>query len=442
MRPYQNVILVIVFVAIAFSAGGLWFASRVPSIPLDWSFGGVVFALDRIEPRPEIRSDVAEDRQLQGFWVRPEEKYTFEIVLPPGTVLDLSLRTETGKGGRFELTLQRPGDTTEGSVVFFRDLGEIAGAWRRERVDLSAAEGRCVLGFRLEGAGPGAEVFVGDARLCVPEARLRRRVVLICCDGFGPDSDGMKELATSGFWLEEAWPGAADPTGSWASVLTGLYPPQHRAGFDRGGDLPEGFLTLPELLLAKGWASVAFVSGEEAPGPDAGIFQGFGEVARHQASPEAAEDALDWLERFGDSPSMLALFLEKGSGETEPWTAANEVLNRVLEGELSQTLVLVMGNRGQKGDMPPLWIAGAGLAPGRSEVAVHQVGVFLTVCHAMELNPPRDLEGSTLLAPIGGYDITKMRLLCEVRPGEYLGDEEDREAWLEEQRKRFRALFE
>ena len=125
-----------------------------------------------------------------------------------------------------------------------------------------------------------------------------------------------------------------------ASMMTGLYPPQHGVR-DEGDRLVDAAVTLAESAREAGFDTVAIVPGESRA-REAGLDQGFALWTR----PESLDGA-QWLrERDGSRPFFLWVHLP---GPVGPADATLGTLLDVLQerGEIRDTLILVVGTRGR-----------------------------------------------------------------------------------------------
>ena len=116
-------------------------------------------------------------------------------------------------------------------------------------------------------------------------------------------------LSREGVLFERAFATVPRTTQSVASLLTGLYPKNHRArGLFSG--LPAGNTTLAELLKAKGYATWAVVSNIFLQ-PGKGFEQGFDSYSNPRSrwdgdsSAQITDEALGKLQEAGDRPFFL-----------------------------------------------------------------------------------------------------------------------------------------
>ena len=131
-------------------------------------------------------------------------------------------------------------------------------------------------------------------------------------------SDRIDAFAQNGYRFEHAYSSIPLTTPSHASMLTGLYPPHH--GIRNNGDaiLPDAIQTLPEILQAQGFQTVASVSAFVTTriwNLDQGFDQYFDDIAQKQGDRWAQErfaeavmdDLLTWWkeERNPKEPSFL-----------------------------------------------------------------------------------------------------------------------------------------
>ena len=141
--------------------------------------------------------------------------------------------------------------------------------------------------------------------------------------GYGrPTSPNLDALAARGSRFTRAYAQSGWTLASFTSLLTGLYPHEHRVGRDsvdvsRFGRLPEERVTLAEALKAQGYRTAAVVSNTFVA-PEFKLNQGFdlydykgATNDEHRAGTEAISLGLDWLDEGGEQPSFLWLhFME------------------------------------------------------------------------------------------------------------------------------------
>jgi len=128
-----------------------------------------------------------------------------------------------------------------------------------------------------------------------------------------PTTPRLEALAARGTLWEEAHSTASWTWPSTASVLTGLYPPQHGVEDARTSFLPEALDTLPEALQRVGVTTAAW-SGSPLIVPDKRFDQGFeffdaSRAGRMRRSDIVLPAALEWLETVGDRRFFLYLHL-------------------------------------------------------------------------------------------------------------------------------------
>jgi len=130
-------------------------------------------------------------------------------------------------------------------------------------------------------------------------------------------SPNIDALAQGGTWWHRAYAGSGWTLASFATLLTGQHPFQHRVGRDpanpaKFGRLGEDVTTLPEILGAHGYTSAAFMNNAFLAG-EFGLQQGFDRYdwrpstnQLHRSADEAVADALAWkAEQVGPSFTMI-----------------------------------------------------------------------------------------------------------------------------------------
>ncbi len=112
------------------------------------------------------------------------------------------------------------------------------------------------------------------------------------CYGYDrPTSPNIDELATSAVRFETAITQAPWTKGSLASILTSRYPFQHEVT-DPAAVMPEGLVTLPELLASKGYRSMFVVNMIGLAGRF-GVLGGFDEVTEAEKHERNAVQTTD-----------------------------------------------------------------------------------------------------------------------------------------------------
>ena len=164
-------------------------------------------------------------------------------------------------------------------------------------------------GCATEGPGGGA-----------PPGAAPPSILLVTLDTTRADSVGFESaaaetphldrLAARGVRFAHAYATAPETLPSHASMLTGLYPPEHGVHVNADA-LAAGRPLLAERLRARGYATAAFVSG--APlGRRFGLARGFdhydddfGPGAAERPAAATADRALEWLGRVAAGPVFL-----------------------------------------------------------------------------------------------------------------------------------------
>jgi arylsulfatase A-like enzyme len=245
-------------------------------------------------------------------------------------------------------------------------------------------------------------------------------------------------LAAEAVVFQRAYSHAPWTTPAHMSMLSGLYPSQHGRDipfgpmirFNDGYDRVPLFRTLPELLAAAGYETVAFV-GKGSISAEFGLGQGF---ARYHEStrdnparsdlPETQARLQEWLERRARKPFFLFYHtydlhypLPK---ERRPWDVALNHIDRHLgemfsllerQGLYGPSLIILTGDHGsdmirseekccvhgaghyEENLRVPLVIKPASRgAPGRRGMLVRHVDILPTVLDALGL-PLREYRG-------------------------------------------------
>jgi len=164
-------------------------------------------------------------------------------------------------------------------------------------------------------------------------APVRPNVLLVTVDtlradhlgayGYGlPTSPHLDALAAAGVRLEALSSTAPETAPATASILTGLYQPQHRVA-DNRDVLAADVTTLAERLRAAGYASAGFV-GNQLVGAAYGFNQGFqafeefSAPLHERADARGVDQALAWLAGAPASPWLLWLHLMDPHGPYAP----------------------------------------------------------------------------------------------------------------------------
>ena len=174
-------------------------------------------------------------------------------------------------------------------------------------------------------------------------------IIVIAVDGLRADSLGVfgGDLGTPNFdaladqasHFRWAFAQAVEPSVSFTSMLTGLYPTT--SGVVAAGDrLPEEAVTLAEALSSAGFATAAFVEGMPG-GDDFGLGQGFAEF---HSSDQPGAAATRWITEHADGDFLVvfrgwSVGLDFGpgaeGGHTAPPDGFFERLQAVLASDFS-----------------------------------------------------------------------------------------------------------
>lgn len=268
-------------------------------------------------------------------------------------------------------------------------------------------------------------------------------------------TDAFDEFARQGVLFERAYAPAPITLPSHATMLTGLYPPEHGLRANGAGRLPPDIPFLPEILKQHGYDTGAFVA---APVLDSkyGLDRGFdaydddirrspgrfGEPRRD--GKEVAESALQWLRQRTNRPFFCWLHLYDAHAPYDPRVNAYQQrfeynpydagvawevkqFERVTaflkeRGLDSNTLVVVAGDHGEGLDdhleaehgmlvyettlRVPFAFAGP---PCRSQTRVAQavslVDLFPTLLDLLRIPFPSHLSGRSLAAALKGQTL-------------------------------------
>lgn len=263
------------------------------------------------------------------------------LILDTPMLLELDLRAEAGERLRFSAALlpERPREQRELRVVL--GDGPEAPSWSRL---LRRSEGWVAGEIAVERSGPQtlrievlatAEGALGSDPTAVALAAPRlvsstasradgspTNVIFYLIDTLRADrttvggyerdtTPQLAALARSGVAFERAYSAAAHTRPSTATMMTSLYPSQHRAW--RGRGLSHAVDTLAERFRDAGWSTWAFVANGHVFGGALNFDQGFD---RFQAIPGVRRDnharteevnalLLPQLEAFADEPFFL-----------------------------------------------------------------------------------------------------------------------------------------
>ncbi len=146
-----------------------------------------------------------------------------------------------------------------------------------------------------------------------------------------PTSPRLDAFAEEGVVFENAWAQSSWTRPSVASMFTGLLPPAHRA-VGRRSVLPEGAVTLAEILAANGYVGMGLVRN-----PNAGRSFGFAQGFTHFRAADPGRDGamIDWVRLWLDDredaggPFFLFLLAADPHG---PYNPLPEFTNRLDAG--------------------------------------------------------------------------------------------------------------
>lgn len=151
---------------------------------------------------------------------------------------------------------------------------------------------------------------VGARKTTKPPEAVQPAILLITldttrADRLGIETDAvdtphLERLAERGVYFEQAYSVTPTTLPSHASMLTGLYPADHRVR-ENGRMLDKNLELLPTLLNARGYETAAFVSGFPLAG-QFGLSRGFGHYddafvsdAAERTAAETTDLAVTWL---------------------------------------------------------------------------------------------------------------------------------------------------
>ncbi|MFO0918604.1 MAG: sulfatase-like hydrolase/transferase [Planctomycetaceae bacterium] len=264
------------------------------------------------------------------------------------------------------------------------------------------------------------------------------------------------EFSKRGVLFERAFAPTPITLPSHATMLTGLYPPEHGLRVNGMGRLAKEIPSLPEILKAQGYDTGAFIAAPVL-GRQFGLDRGFdtyddrpprasdgaqshGEPRRDGA--EVIDLALAWLRERTDRPFFCWVHLYDAHApydarpkifqqrfEQAPYDAGvawqiqqferltNDLKDRQLD---SNTLVIVAGDHGEGLDehlevehgmlvynttlhVPLVFVGPHDCQPGRRiDSAVSLVDLFPTVLNLLKLPAPKHLSGRSLLPAMRG----------------------------------------
>lgn len=243
---------------------------------------------------------------------------------------------------------------------------------------------------------------------------------------------------------------------SHATIMTGVYPPTHGVRDNGGFYLDDRWETLAEFLKSRGFATGGFISAFVLD-RRWGIAQGFEEYYDHfelskfkmvsldsvqRRGDETLRHALEWIDRNGnrrffawvhfydphtpyDPPEPFAsAFTERPFGLYDGEIAfvdslIGEMRRHLEERGLLDTTLLVLtadhgeslGDHGETGHgffiydattRVPLIVRAPGFAHRRIAGQVRTIDLYATICGALGLQPPAQVEGSNLVPMMKG----------------------------------------
>ncbi len=269
------------------------------------------------------------------------------------------------------------------------------------------------------------------------------------------------EFSKRGVLFERAFAPAPITLPAHATMLTGLYPPEHGLRVNGSGQLPQEIPHLPEILKNHGYETGAFVSAAGVLGNKFGLVRGFDTYDDHPAKKKSAgrkpygeprrdgeetvDLALAWLRQRTTRPFFCWIHLYDAHApyeprpevyqdrfERNPYDAgiAWEVqqfgrLTSYLQesGLAANTLVVAAGDHGEGLDEHqedehgmlvynstlhvPFVFVGPRICQPETRVAgnVSLVDLTPTLLDVLQLPPPKHLSGRSLLPALEGKSI-------------------------------------
>jgi arylsulfatase A-like enzyme/Flp pilus assembly protein TadD len=261
------------------------------------------------------------------------------------------------------------------------------------------------------------------------------------------ETPNLARLAERGFVFDRAYAVAPITLPSHASILTGLYPPQHGVRNNGINFLRDDLETLAEMLRGQGFRTGAFVAAAVLESRY-GLAQGF-EVyddrigdgkgvsttrwgVEDRPADEVARAARDWLDGVGTQERFFAWvhLFDPHAPYTPPSPFAERYSTRPYDGEVAyvdaqignlldhprlgeDVLVTVVGDHGESLDehgegthgilvydstLQIPWILDLPSGPGgeRIETPASQVDVLPTILDFLSVDAPQDLPGQSL----------------------------------------------
>ncbi|MCA9077389.1 MAG: sulfatase-like hydrolase/transferase [Planctomycetaceae bacterium] len=268
------------------------------------------------------------------------------------------------------------------------------------------------------------------------------------------------QFAGEGVLFEKAYAPCPITLPSHATMLTGLYPPEHDLRVNGSGSLSSDIPFLPEILNENGYETGAFIAAPPVLGAQFGLDRGFDtyddERARSTArtrpfggerrdGEEVVDLALKWLQERDSQPFFCWIHLYDAHGpydpyldvfgerfEENPYDAGvaweirqfERVLAYLKDRELdSETLVVVAGDHGEglndHGEhehgmlvynstlhVPVVFRGPQFCQPGtRVESAVSLVDLFPTLLEILKIPAPEHVSGRSLVPALQGQAI-------------------------------------
>ncbi len=274
------------------------------------------------------------DHELRSALLAPPGIPVERLVEVPGGA---RLRFAYGVGGRIEVpvTFKVTAGSASGTArtLFEARLDparDDMSVWREASVDLDRVAGAEVL-LKLEASADGdwdpssgMPAFANPEVLAPAPAKGRPNVLLISIDTLRADHLSLYGYrrrtsphldawaARSGVLFENAVASAPWTLPSHASLLTGVDSDRH-GGVNHGSPVPREVLTLPEILRAAGYRTLAITGGGWMR-PDYGFAQGVDLYRYWPAGVDKLEElelgvdrALEWLDRWPADPLFLFL---------------------------------------------------------------------------------------------------------------------------------------
>ncbi|MFN7975114.1 MAG: sulfatase [Acidobacteriota bacterium] len=261
---------------------------------------------DAPPPPSGDRRTLTRGESATGFWVPQGGSIVFTRSMPAGASLDLCTYAEAPS----HLSI-------DGATVL-----PAGPAFARARDDRP--------GRRLRLEAREAAVFVASARIRatgLPASTPERLTMLISCDTLRADALGcygapvatphLDRLSRRALVYEDAMSNAPWTLPSHMTLLTGLYPGEHRVTADRA--LAAGYQTLAERLSARGTDCAGFATKVGWLDGSFGFSRGFAPyiLAWEDAGP-AIDRALAWIDEPRTRPAFAFLHFYDAHSDTTP----------------------------------------------------------------------------------------------------------------------------